>query len=99
MHLYIGTNAHVLAVDVKTGAEVWRTKLPHGVFTVCVLEADGRVFAGSGGYLHALDARTGKPLWKKKLKGLGFQPVTLAAGGKSMQLVSEPRSVVVPIPI
>jgi outer membrane protein assembly factor BamB len=93
MHLYIGTSSHVAAIDVKTGKEAWRTKLPKSsYYTVCILESDGRVFAGSGGYVHALDAQTGKLLWTNDLRGLGYQPVTLSAGGRSMQLVTQNRA-------
>jgi outer membrane protein assembly factor BamB len=99
MHLYIGTSSHVAAIDVKTGQEVWRTKLPKAsYYAVCILDVDGRVFAGSGGYVHALDAQTGKLLWTNKLKGLGFQPVTLATGGRSVQLIAQPKSPIVTMP-
>jgi outer membrane protein assembly factor BamB len=97
MHLYVGTKHHVAAIDVKTGQEVWRTDLPKGTGLVCLLEADGRVFAGSGGYLHALDAQSGRILWSNELKGLGLGIVTLTAAGKSVQFVPTSETVVIPI--
>jgi len=73
MHLYVGTKGHVCALDIKSGTELWRADLGHGVVgsEVSLIVADGRVFAGAGGYITALDAQTGKTLWSNDLKGLG----------------------------
>ncbi len=68
-------DANVIALDLKTGKEVWRTKSadPSGGYsmTVAPLVADGVVIAGvSGaefgvrGYLEGFDAETGKSLWR-----------------------------------
>lgn len=97
MYLYVGTNHHVVAIDLKDGSEVWRTRLPDATFVVGVLEVDGRVIAGSGGYVHALDARTGKLLWSNELKDLGFNPVSLAAAGRSSQMTATSGTVFMPI--
>lgn len=93
--LYIACNATVAAIDPGEGREVWRTKLgTGGLFAgttgqdVCLLEDDGRLFAGCGGHLFCLDAGTGAVLWHNDLKGLGFNDVTLAMAGKSVQYVS-----------
>ncbi len=94
MHIYIGTYQHVAAIDLKTGAEVWRTELPKGHYFVAVLEVDGRVIAGSGGYVYALDAQTGKILWTNELQGLRLGTVALAAAGRSVQWSPEGKSAV-----
>jgi len=68
-------DAHVIALDVKTGKEVWRTKSadPKDGYsmTVAPLVADGVVIAGVAGaefghrgYLEGLDTQTGKQLWR-----------------------------------
>ena len=68
-------DAHVIALDIKTGKEVWRTKSsdPKDGYsmTVAPLVANGVVIAGvSGaefgvrGYLEGYDAQTGKQLWR-----------------------------------
>jgi alcohol dehydrogenase (cytochrome c) len=68
-------DANVIAVDQKTGKEVWRTKSedPKNGYsmTVAPLVANGVVIAGvSGaeygvrGYLEGFDAQTGKSLWR-----------------------------------
>lgn len=92
--LYIGSNGHVCAFRVSDGREAWRTKLGGGVLSattaqdVCVLHHGGRILAGCRGHLFCLDAATGHVLWQNELKGLGYNDVTLAMAGKSIQYVS-----------
>jgi alcohol dehydrogenase (cytochrome c) len=68
-------DANVIALDAKTGKEVWRTKSgdPKEGYsmTVAPLVANGVVIAGVAGaefgvrgYLEGFDAQTGKSLWK-----------------------------------
>jgi len=68
-------DAHVIALDIKTGKEVWRTKSsdPKDGYsmTVAPLVANGVVIAGVAGaefgirgYLEGLDAQTGAQLWR-----------------------------------
>ena len=68
-------DAHVIALDIKTGKEVWRTKSadPKDGYsmTVAPLVASGVVIAGVAGaefghrgYLEGLDPQTGKQLWR-----------------------------------
>ena len=98
MHLYIGTNSRVAAIDPKTGVIVWQTDLrdpPEGQAlaagpVVTLLEQDGRLFVGCCGTLFALDPATGKMLWSNGLKGLGMQNLSLCMGGASAQPL--PRS-------
>lgn len=86
--LYIGSNGHVAAVDPETGTEAWRASLGALGADVTVMEYQGRVFAGCHGHLFGLDAATGRVLWKNGLKGMGFNDVTLAIGGQSIQFVA-----------
>src|SRR5262245_34165769 len=94
MYLYIGVNGHVSAIDPNTGNEVWRTPLPIGPFggkssqDVCILEHEGKIYVGCWGNLFALDAYTGDVLWRNELKGLGYNDVTMAFAGKSVQYIS-----------
>jgi lanthanide-dependent methanol dehydrogenase len=66
---------HVVAVDLKTGKEVWRTKMAevtHGVtMTMAPLVVGKKVFVGNSGgemgvwgWIAALDVDTGKELWR-----------------------------------
>ena len=68
-------DAHVIALDVKTGEEVWRTQsidFRQGYsFTVAPLIVDGVVIVGiSGGeygirgYIEGYDAQTGERVWR-----------------------------------
>lgn len=94
MNLYIGCNGYVSAIQVETGAELWRTQLKEGFMgssrgsDVCVLEHEGRVLAGCNGHLFCLSTGTGHILWENELKGMGYNDVTLAIAGKSIQYVA-----------
>jgi PQQ-dependent dehydrogenase (methanol/ethanol family) len=66
---------HTVAVDIKTGTEVWRTKLANVedgmTMTMAPLAVEGKVYVGNSGgemgvtgWLAALDANTGKELWR-----------------------------------
>src|SRR5262245_51593797 len=99
MHLFIACNGVVAAIRPDDGTEVWRATLRLGVFSqtsrqdVCLLEHESRVFAGCYGYLFALDAASGEILWQNELKGLGYNEVTLAMAGKSIQIISRTERV------
>src|SRR2546426_3549045 len=68
-------DAHVIALDVKTGKEIWRTKSadPKDGYsmTVAPLVANGVVIVGVAGaefghrgYLEGLDPQTGQQVWR-----------------------------------
>jgi len=68
-------DANVIALDAKSGKEVWRTKSSYPKdgysMTVAPLVANGVVIAGVAGaeygirgYLEGFDAQTGKSLWR-----------------------------------
>ena len=89
--LIIGTNGYVASLDPDSGEELWRTKLQGGVFNattredVSVIVCEGKVFAGSQGHLICLDLASGQILWRNELKGLGYNDVSLALEGVSIQ--------------
>lgn len=75
-----GTNANdaLVAYDLESGAELWRTVVPYGgnpalEWIAHVMGAsDGRVYAGRGGSgretpVYAFDAATGNPVWTSEL--------------------------------
>ena len=94
MYLYIGCNGTVSGIDPRNGGEIWRTPLRGGFLSgttsqdVCVLEHEGVVFAGCNGHLFCLDGQTGDILWENELSGMGYNDVTLAMAGKSIQHVA-----------
>ena len=77
----IGILGTVVALDVATGSEIWRTELTGGAF-VNVTLLDGNVYAATRGELFALDSATGQQLWHNKLKGLGTGLMTVAGAAQ-----------------
>jgi alcohol dehydrogenase (cytochrome c) len=74
--LFMGTlDAHVVAIDVRSGRPIWKTKIAESragySVTVAPLAVKDRVIVGVGGgefgirgFISAYDAQTGKELWK-----------------------------------
>ena len=75
--IYLNTaDAHVVAIDARTGQEVWDADIDQGVgfqFSSGSIIADGRVVSGLTGcgryreetcYIVGLDAETGEELWR-----------------------------------
>ncbi len=93
--LIIGCNGYVAAIHPTEGRELWRTRLQEGVFTatsgqdVAVIVKEGFVFAGSHGVLFCLDHASGKLLWTNELKGMGYNDVSLAMEGMSVQYLQK----------
>ncbi len=74
---WVGIGGSVIALDVATGGERWRTRLKRGSAMV-VLAADGdRLLATAAGELFCLDASTGRILWRNRLRGLGMGVATV----------------------
>ena len=74
--VYVGLKATVIAMDRRSGAEVWRTPLKGGVgrsSSFVTLQRDGDIlFAGVGGEVWALDPKSGAVMWHNPLKGFGY---------------------------
>jgi alcohol dehydrogenase (cytochrome c) len=75
--MFVATpQAQVIALDAKTGDEIWRYKhpLPEDLFQLhptsrgVGLWQDKLYLATTDDYLIAIDAKTGKELWKKKVE-------------------------------
>ncbi len=89
-------DAHVIALDIKTGKEVWRTKSsdPKDGYsmTVAPLVANGVVIAGVAGaefghrgYLEGFDAQTGAQLWRTYTIPAPGEPGAETWAGESMK--------------
>ena len=72
---FAAADAVLVALDAKTGKEVWTAKVedyaPGYYMTLAPLVADGKVMVGASGgelgirgFVAAFDAETGKPVWK-----------------------------------
>jgi alcohol dehydrogenase (cytochrome c) len=75
---------HTVAVDAKTGKEIWRTKMGNPengeTMTMAPFAVGNKVYVGNSGgemgvwgYLAALDAGTGKELWRAYSTGTDEQ--------------------------
>ncbi len=81
-NLYAVVGGHLVAVDVASGAESWRTRLPSGgTYVASLLVRDGLVFVGTKGIIHCFDAADGRVLWTNELKGLGYGTIFLGSSG------------------
>ncbi|MEW6349401.1 MAG: PQQ-binding-like beta-propeller repeat protein [Thermodesulfobacteriota bacterium] len=85
--LFVGIRSHVLALDRRSGNEIWTTKLERGPWSfdcfVNVLFDRDSVFAETGGMLYCLDPETGRIKWKNRLTGCGYGIASLATANSS----------------
>jgi outer membrane protein assembly factor BamB len=78
MLVYVGIRSSVVALDERSGVEVWRAKLKGSDF-VTVLWDGQALFAANGGEVFRLDPQSGALIWRNELKGLGLGIVSLAS--------------------
>jgi alcohol dehydrogenase (cytochrome c) len=75
--IYVTTNSATMAIDAKTGKQVWKTKVEYppetprivccGIINRGAALFDGKVFRTTlDANVIALDAKTGKELWRQK---------------------------------
>ena len=76
--VYVGIKRSVVALDDRTGTEVWRAELS-GSDYVTVLWDGEALIAANNGEVFRLDPATGATMWHNKLKGLGRGLVNLAS--------------------
>ena len=75
--VFVGIRDSVVALDDRTGTEVWRAELRSHDFVVVLWDGEALLAANSG-EVYRLDPRTGAVMWHNELKGLGRGLVTLA---------------------
>jgi outer membrane protein assembly factor BamB len=76
--LFVGIKDTVIALDDRTGMEVWRAELKRSDY-VSVLWDGAALFATNSGEVWRLDPQTGQVLWHNELKGLGRGLVSVAS--------------------
>ena len=76
--IYVGIKDAVVALDDRTGFEVWRTELRASGFVTVLWDGEA-LFAANAGEVWRLDPARGDVLWHNELKGLGRGLVTLAS--------------------
>ena len=101
--IYITSNSATMAVDVKTGKQIWKTKVEYppetprivccGIINRGVAILDGKLFRTTlDANVIALDAKTGKELWRQKAadikEGYSMTMAPLVADGVVLTGVS-----------
>ena len=75
--VFVGIKSGVVALDERTGEEVWSTELRSGFIYVVW---DGQsVLATTAGEVWRLDPKNGAVIWHNQLKGLGRGLASLAS--------------------
>ena len=80
--IHIGVRGCVVALDRRTGDEVWRAMLKGCSFVNVVLDGF-EIYATTRGEIFCLDAATGQCLWNNPLRGLGYGLITVANSGQA----------------
>ena len=75
---YLGIKGSVVALERKTGREIWRRKLKRNGFVLVTLDGD-ILIAHTHGEIFGLNQSTGEILWNNGLDGLGYGFVTMAS--------------------
>ena len=76
--IFVGIKYSVIALDDRTGTEVWRTDLRSGDYVTVLWDGEALI-AGNSGEVWRLDPRNGQVMWRNELKGLGRALVSLAS--------------------
>ena len=76
--VFVGIKNCVVALDERTGAEVWRIQLRSSDF-VNVLWDGESLFVSNAGEIWRVDPEKGTVIWRNEMKGLGRGLVSLAS--------------------
>ena len=76
--VFVGIKDSVLALDERTGDEVWRAELRASDYVSVFWDGES-LFAANSGEVWRLDPRSGQLIWHNELKGLGRGLVSLAS--------------------
>jgi outer membrane protein assembly factor BamB len=80
--IFVGIKNAVVALDDRTGVEVWRAEL-HSSDYVTVLWDGEALLAANAGEVWRLDPVRGTVLWHNELKGMGRGLVSLASSRRA----------------
>lgn len=86
--LFIGVGGHAVAIDNRTGEEIWRTKVKSSASFVTISLVEGQLLVGASGELFCLNPKTGEVLWHNKLKGLGLGVVAFTGTDATAQIAA-----------
>ena len=85
--VYLGVKGSVVAIDKRTGRELWRTHLNGSSLTTLMVDEDV-ILAYTRGHLYGINPESGRQIWHNKLPGLGHGFAALAMRGAAGQDVS-----------
>ena len=93
--IFAGIKHAVVALDERSGAEVWRVNLRSGDYVTVLWDGEA-LLAANAGEVWRLDPGSGAVLWHNQMKGLGRGLVSLASsrqvsGGASPDLSAQKR--------
>jgi outer membrane protein assembly factor BamB len=80
--IYVGIKSTVIALDDRTGAEMWRTDLRSSDYVTVHFDGTALLAANSG-EVWRLDPEHGSVIWHNELKGLGRGLVSLASSRRA----------------
>ncbi|MEO6526496.1 MAG: PQQ-binding-like beta-propeller repeat protein [Gemmatimonadaceae bacterium] len=80
--IFIGIKNVVVAIDDRTGAEVWRAELRSSDYVTVLWDGEALLAANSG-EVWRLDPANGQELWHNELKGMGRGLVSLASSRRA----------------
>ena len=76
--IFTGIKNSVVALDDRTGAEVWRTQLRSSDLVTVLWDGEALI-AANGGEVWRLEPERGQVIWHNELKGMGRGLVSLAS--------------------
>src|SRR5829696_2546788 len=79
---YVGIKNSVVALDDRTGVEVWRRQLRGSDFVTVLWDGEALIVANSG-EVWRLDPQSGVVIWHNGLKGFGRGVVSLASNRRA----------------
>ena len=86
--IYIGIKGRVIALNRKSGQQLWETHLTGSQFVNVHREGD-HIFATTKGEVFCLDVRSGKIKWENGMKGMGYGLVTIAGSPANEHAIAE----------
>jgi len=75
--VFIGMRGYVMALDRRTGSELWRTFLKGSGFVNVTLDGTD-LFATTQGEIFCLQVATGQVRWNNPLRGMGYGLISIA---------------------
>ena len=88
--IYLGIRGYVLALDRRTGSEIWRTPLKGYDFVNLTLDGPD-LFATAYGEIFCLDPTTGHVKWNNRLRGMGYGLICIASANSQTVMAQESR--------